>query len=92
MGETTETQTYANATFSGSQIVYTSGDLRGQSESDYDQLGRVYESRVYEVEQATDNNPGQVGDYLATDTWYDPPETSSRPKPAGRRPEPGSEV
>ena len=33
----------------------------------YDALGRVYESRVYEV----DPDDGTVGDYLPSSTWYD---------------------
>ena len=34
----------------------------------YDALGRVYESRTYEVDPST----GTVGDYLPSDNWYDP--------------------
>ena len=50
-----------------SQIVTSSADLRAQSESDYDNQGRVYESRTYYVAPSS----GAVGDYLPTDTWYD---------------------
>ena len=72
LGEVTETQTYADASMSGGQIVLTAADLRAQTESVYDSQGRVYESRTYNVAPATstDPSPGTVG-YLPTDTWYD---------------------
>jgi RHS repeat-associated protein len=77
LGEVTETRTYADATYNTTtdQIQYTSEDLRGQTTDAYDDQGRVYQSCVYYVAPSTsvapDQPPGTVGDYLATNSWYD---------------------
>lgn len=62
LGRALWTKTYASADF-----TLSSGELRGQSQNLYDSQGRVYQSRLYEV------NPddGTVGDYLPSYTWYD---------------------
>jgi RHS repeat-associated protein len=62
LGRITSTTTYASADF-----TLSSGELRAQTESLYDDLGRVYESRVYEVDPST----GTASDYLPSQTWYD---------------------
>ncbi|MCZ7586720.1 MAG: hypothetical protein M5R36_27165 [Deltaproteobacteria bacterium] len=62
LGRTTWSKTYASADF-----TLSAGELRGQTNNLYDALGRVYESRVYEV----DPDDGTVGDYLPSSTWYD---------------------
>jgi RHS repeat-associated protein len=61
LGQATWTKTYASADF-----TLSSGELRAQTNNLYDALGRVYESRVYEV----DPDDGTVGDYLPSETWY----------------------
>ncbi|NLE39212.1 MAG: hypothetical protein GX621_14410, partial [Pirellulaceae bacterium] len=66
LGRTVLTQTYASADF-----TLSAAELRAQSEYFYDDLGRVYETRVYEVDQATGATPGTVRDYLPAYTWYD---------------------
>jgi RHS repeat-associated protein len=62
LGRTVWTKTYASADF-----TLSPGELRSQTQSLYDARGRVYESRVYEV----DPDDGTVGDYLPSRTWYD---------------------
>jgi len=62
LSRTVATKTYASADF-----TFTSGELRGQAESLYDALGRVYESRVYEIDPTTH----ATADYLPSRTWYD---------------------
>ena len=74
-GEVLWTKTYADAgdtyfVYTAGQITGTDADpdeLRGETENFYNDLGQVYESRVYEVDPTT----GDVGDYLASKTWYD---------------------
>jgi YD repeat-containing protein len=63
LGDVLWTKTYASSDF-----TLSAGELRAQSQDLYDNLGQVYESRVYEV----DPTSGAVGDYLPTKTWYDP--------------------
>jgi RHS repeat-associated protein len=63
LGRRSWTKAYASADF-----TLSTGELRAQANSLYDPLGRVYESRVYEV----DPDDGTVGDYLPSKTWYDP--------------------
>ena len=58
----TSTQTYASADF-----TLQSSELRGQAQSLYDDFGRVYESRVYEI----DPGNGTLGDSLPSYAWYD---------------------
>jgi YD repeat-containing protein len=62
LGQRIWTKTYASADF-----TLSTGELRGQANNLYDPLGRVYESRVYEV----DPDDGTVGDYLPSRSWYD---------------------
>ena len=62
LGRATWTKTYASADF-----TLSAGELRAETQNLYDGLGRVYESRVYEV----DPDDGTVGDYLPSKTWYD---------------------
>ncbi len=62
LGRTIWTKTYASADY-----TLSPGELRAQTQSLYDARGRVYESRVYEV----DPGDGTVGDYLPSRTWYD---------------------
>ena len=79
LGRTTDTLTYADTdedyfTFDQGIITGTNvenSELRAKTESLYDTLGRVYESRVYEVDQQDAQNPGTVGSYLTSETWYD---------------------
>ena len=74
LGRVTGTQTYAQASYNSGthQIVTDPLNLRAQTEYDYDNLGRVYESRTYQVDPANIVS-GKVipGDYLPTYTWYD---------------------
>lgn len=63
LGETTTVQTYADA---NADFVIDTGELRAQSESLYDDQGRVYRSITREV-----NADGTLGDEsLSVDTWY----------------------
>lgn len=62
LGRALWTKTYASADF-----TLAAGELRDQTDVLYDPLGRVYESRVYEV----DPDDGTVGDYLPGKIWYD---------------------
>ena len=62
LGRTAWSKTYASADF-----TLSSAELRAETNNLYDALGRVYESRVYEV----DPDDGTVGDYLPSRTWYD---------------------
>ena len=55
LGRTTWCKTYASTDF-----TLSTTELRAQTQNLYDALGRVYESRVYEV----DPDDGAVGDYL----------------------------
>ncbi len=73
LGKDLEDQTYANASYNGSteQISYEPDELRAQTVTEYDTEGQMYESRVYEVQQEIEPDPGTVGDYLATESWYD---------------------
>ena len=57
-----------NKTYASNDFTLDSDELRAENENLYDNLGRVYESRTYEV----DPGDGTVGDYLAQKTWYDP--------------------
>jgi len=78
LGRTLWTKTYADVdadyfTYSGSIITdvnVESGELRAQTRTYYDDLGRVYETWTYEVDQATDASPGTYRDYLPSRTWY----------------------
>ena len=62
LGRTTWSKTYASDDF-----TLSPGELRAQTQSLYDARGRVYESRLYEV----DPGDGTVGNYLPSRTWYD---------------------
>ncbi len=62
LGRTVWSKTYASDDF-----VLAAGELRAQTETLRDDLGRIYESRTYEVDPAD----GTVGDYLPSNTWYD---------------------
>ncbi|MCX5653733.1 MAG: discoidin domain-containing protein [Planctomycetota bacterium] len=62
LGEAILVETYADA---DSDFVIDTGELRAQTVYDYDNLGRVYSTQVYEVISgiATSN-------YLASNVWY----------------------
>ena len=72
----TLTETYADIdsdyfTYTGNVITGTTvegSELRGKREDFYDDLGRVYESHVYEVDPAVGDD--EDNDYLPTETWY----------------------
>ena len=70
LGDTTETQSFAGSTYSSGQIV--TGNLRSQSTTLLDTQNRAYESRTYQVSVNPTTGVGTAGDYLPTDTWYDP--------------------
>ncbi len=70
LDDTTETQTFAGSTYSGGQIV--TGNLRTQSTTLLDPENRGYETRAYAVNVNPTTGVGTAGDYLPTDTWYDP--------------------
>jgi hypothetical protein len=70
LGETTESQTYSGSTFSSGQIV--AGNLRAQSLSSHDELGRVYRTQDFQVTVNASTGQGTPGDYLESDTWFDP--------------------
>ena len=55
LGEAVSTETYVRSGFSP-----TTGELRAETQTDYDDLGQAYQSRVYKVNPST----GEVGDYL----------------------------
>ena len=57
----TDTRTYAGS------FTLDPAKLRVRTQNCYDDLGRVHESRVYEV----DPSLGTVGSYLPSRTWYD---------------------
>ena len=65
LGEMTLGQSYADA---DSDFIIDTGELRGQSMSRFDELGRVYSSTVYHVDPAT----GDLGHSLTRQAWYDP--------------------
>jgi len=58
LGRTLWTKTYASANF-----TLASTELRAQTRIYYDDLGRVYETHVYEVDQTT----GDAGDHLTSE-------------------------
>ena len=70
LGRIIGTQTYGGIS---SLSSLPSVDLRAQTRSLYDNLGQVYETRVYQVAQENDplNTPGTIVDYLPTYNWYD---------------------
>ena len=53
--------------YASDDFTLDADELRAETQYLYDDLGRVYELRVYEVDPTT----GEVRDYLATKTWYD---------------------
>ena len=60
-------RTVWNKTYASDDFVLAAGELRAQTETLRDDLGRIYESRTYEV----DPTDGTVDDYLPSTTWYD---------------------
>jgi YD repeat-containing protein len=65
LGETTFVQAFADS----GDAQFQSGELRAQTETLYDELGRPYRSITYPVAQ----DSGEVGTAtLTTNTWYDP--------------------
>ena len=70
LDDATETQTFAGSTYSGGQIV--TGNLRTQSTTLLDPENRAYETDTYAVNVNPTTGVGTAGDYLPTDTWYDP--------------------
>ena len=59
-------RTVWNKTYASDDFVLAAGELRAQTETLRDDLGRIYESRTYEVA-----DDGTVGDYLSGGTWHD---------------------
>ncbi|HEX8339471.1 MAG TPA: hypothetical protein VF624_01050, partial [Tepidisphaeraceae bacterium] len=68
LGRQTVAETYADA---DSDFVIDTGELRGKSESAYDERGQLYQSTVHEVDPATAALPGTISDSLSTKFWYD---------------------
>ncbi|MFT3784788.1 MAG: hypothetical protein QM770_01310 [Tepidisphaeraceae bacterium] len=64
-GRQTEVYTFADADV---DFTIDTGELRGQQTSEYDSLGRVFRSTLYNVSPVT----GLVGHSLTTNYWYDP--------------------
>ncbi|MBN2023788.1 MAG: autotransporter-associated beta strand repeat-containing protein [Pirellulales bacterium] len=62
LGRTLSTETYASADF-----TLATTELRAQTQTFYDNLGRVYETWVYEV----DPDDGTPSDHLPSRAWYD---------------------
>jgi hypothetical protein len=60
-------RTVWSKTYASDDFTLAAGELRAQTQNLYDTRGRVYESRVYEI----DPDDGTVGDYLSSATWYD---------------------
>ena len=52
-------------------FVIDSGELRGKTERAYDELGRVYQTLVYEV-VPDGEEAGTIGDHLTSNVWYNP--------------------
>ena len=69
LGEVTGTQIYAGASYNtaSNTITTTSSGLRAQSETLYDDQGRVYESDQFPVDQST----GDTSAPVVNGTWYD---------------------
>jgi RHS repeat-associated protein len=63
LGETTLVQTYADV---DADFVIDSTELRGQSETAYDNQGRAFQSTAYQVDPVT----GSVGNSLTSNTWF----------------------
>jgi len=68
LGRATETRVYASAAYSAPylQIEVTTANLRSKTETHHDNLGRVYETWTYEVDQ----DDGDTHDHLTTEYWY----------------------
>lgn len=66
LGDVTKVQTYVDG---DSDWVLDSGERRSESESFYDERGRVYRSVQWEVKPSTSY---ALQDQLATNTWYSP--------------------
>ena len=68
LGRATESRTYAGATLSGSGVItVAAGNLRAQSDTAYDELGRTWQTVVYNVDPVS----GTVGHTLTSNYWYD---------------------
>ncbi len=70
LGETTQSDTYADA---DTDFVIDSGELRGRSQASFDDLGRVYQSKVYNVDPTTGSTTvgtGQTGHSITTNSFY----------------------
>ena len=65
LDEVTQVDLYRD---SDSDFTLDSGELRGRRVASFDDLGRVYQESVYEV----DPSSGTAGDRLTTNYWYDP--------------------
>ncbi|MBM4017216.1 MAG: hypothetical protein FJ288_02640 [Planctomycetes bacterium] len=62
LGEVTDTCTYADADV---DFVIDSCELRGWTETRFDDRGRVYQTQVHEV-----SSTGVIGGHLTSDVWY----------------------
>ncbi len=60
-------RTVCSKTYASDDFMLEASELRAQTQTLHDDLGRVYESRTYEV----DPDDGTVDDYLPSTTWYD---------------------
>jgi RHS repeat-associated protein len=70
LGRTTQTDTYADA---DADFVIDAGELRGRTQAAFDEQGRVYQSKVFNVDPVTGSvtaGSGQTGHVLTTNTWY----------------------
>jgi RHS repeat-associated protein len=71
LSQTTRTDTYADA---DTDFVIDSGELRGRTDTAFDDLGRPYQSTMFNVNPTTGNvtaGTGQDGHALTTSAFYD---------------------
>ena len=66
LGHITWAKTYASDSFETSD-----DELRAQSQNFFDSLGRIYETRTFNVDPENFLNPDYVKVYLPTNYWYD---------------------
>ena len=72
LGDTTRSQTYAESSYNSGTGQIVTGNLRSQSTTLLDPGTAHTETREYEVNVNPTTGAGTAGDYLPTDTWYDP--------------------
>lgn len=64
LGQATVVETYADA---DADFTIDTSELRGKTEASFDEQGRTFQTRTYEVDQAT----GTIGDRLTSNVWFD---------------------